>query len=445
MTEHHAPADRYGAALKWLLGFADWERGVGWNPAAAPDEQWKLGRTRALLDLAGAPDRALRIVLIAGTKGKGSTGAFLESIARAAGWRTGLYAQPHLHTYRERVKLDGRLVSREHFADLVDRLRGLVEALRDRHPDAGEPTTFELTTVLAILAFADHRADLAILEVGLGGRLDATNATDPVVSVITTIGYDHTAILGRTLGQIAAEKAGIVRPRGRVVSARQRPAAARAIRRRCAELGATLMVAPSLGPADPAELGLRGDHQRQNAAVALEVAQQLVAHGLPLTEAATRAGMASAWLPGRIERIEGDAHGPTVVLDAAHNRESALALAATLRDGGIARPLWFVIGILRDKDARAIVRPLAGLLGPGGGMVVSAPPSPRALPTADLLAACRAAGVRAVEVADTVAAALAGARQRAGSRGTVVVTGSFGNVAAARLALGLVRDDERDT
>ncbi|MDP8923482.1 MAG: Mur ligase family protein, partial [Chloroflexota bacterium] len=240
MTGNEARGDRYAEALRWLLGFADWERGVGWNPAASPDEQWKLGRTRALLDLAGAPDRALRIVLVAGTKGKGSTAAMIEAIVRAAGWRTGLYAQPHLHTYRERVKLDGCPISADHFADLVDRLRRLADELRARHPKAGEPTTFELTTVLAILAFADHAADLAILEVGLGGRLDATNATDPLVAVITTIGHDHTRILGRTLAQIAGEKAGIIKQGATVVTAEPTPLILELIGDRARELNASV-------------------------------------------------------------------------------------------------------------------------------------------------------------------------------------------------------------
>src|SRR3954447_5303314 len=182
-----AVAGRERAALAWLHGFSDWERGVGWNRDAAPEEVWKLGRTRALLDLAGSPDQKLPIVHVAGTKGKGSTVTYLEAIVRAAGWRTVAYTQPHLHTFRERIRVDGQPIEPARLADGVDRLRGLVEQLAERHPDAGAPTTFELTTALAVLAAAEARVDLLIAEVGLGGRLDATNALDTDLAIITLI------------------------------------------------------------------------------------------------------------------------------------------------------------------------------------------------------------------------------------------------------------------
>jgi len=306
------------------------------------------------------------------------------------------------------------------------------------------------------LAAADHQADLAILEVGLGGRLDATNATDPLVSVITTIGHDHTRILGRTLREIAGEKAGIIRPGGVVVSAKQRPPARDVIAARGAALGATVSVAAPLkssrgageagtltvrldgGWPFDAQLGLVGAHQHQNAAVSVRVAEALVSHGLPLSADAVQAGLSSAWLPGRFERLDGR---PLVVLDAAHNRDSAAALARTLRTGAVRRPIWLVLGILRDKDARRVVGPLAAL---ADGAVVVTPPSPRALPAADLAAACRDAGIATVLVADDTASALEVARGRATDSGTVVVTGSFSTVAAARIALKLVPPDELD-
>ena len=223
------------AALAWLLSLADQERGVGWNPRASPDSQWKLGRTRALLDLAGAPDRRLRIALVAGTKGKGSTCAMLASIS-AAGVRCGLYTKPHLQRYRERIRVDGRPSRRG-----VRRRRGADAAAGARlPPEAGEPTTFEVTTALALDEFARAGCEMAVVEVGLGGRLDATNATDPCVSVITSISYDHTAILGRTLGAIAGEKAGILRPVGGALAAAPaacgRAACALEVRRSCAEV-----------------------------------------------------------------------------------------------------------------------------------------------------------------------------------------------------------------
>src|SRR5438477_12654345 len=163
------------AALAWLYSLADQERGVGWNPRASPESQWKLGRTRALLDLAGAPDRRLRIALVAGTKGKGSTCAMLASILGAAGVRCGLYTKPHLQTYRERVRIDGRAISEAAFEAAIARTRKLIGELPKA---AGEPTTFEVTTALALDEFARDNCPMAVVEVGLGGRLDATNATD---------------------------------------------------------------------------------------------------------------------------------------------------------------------------------------------------------------------------------------------------------------------------
>jgi len=450
-----APApgtEREQAALAWLFGFVDWERGIGWNQNAAPDETWKLGRTRALLDLAGAPDRDLLIVHIAGTKGKGSTAAYLESIARAAGWTTGLYTQPHLHNFRERIRLDGRLIDGETFVCLVDRLRGLVDRLGEQHPEAGAPTTFELTTVLAILAFADAQVDLAIVEVGLGGRLDATNALSTDLSVITTIGLDHQQILGRTLAEIASEKAGIARTGQLVVSAVQRPPARKAIEEHCREVGAPLRIVPALrrgtsgevlvslgqGPSVGCRLGLApggvptARSQRQNAAVAVQVARELTSRGLPLSSETVCVGLERAWLPTRLEVVS---QRPLLVVDAAHNVDSARVLAEALkRWASVGHTFQLVIGMLRDKSARAVLRILLPWV---RGVFVAVPNSPRAMPAADLAAACRAVSDVPVEVHESVAEALRHARQAAEGRDGLVATGSFVTAAEARAALGL--------
>lgn len=441
MSDH-----RYRRALDWLFEFADPERGVGWNPRAAPDEAWKLGRTRALLDLAGGPDRGLRCVLVAGTKGKGSTAAMLEAIARAAGQRTGLYTQPHLDSYRERVQLDGRPIDAESFSSIVERLRPLVDELAARHPTAGLPTTFELTTVLALLCFARSDVELAILEVGLGGRLDATNAVEPALAVITTIGLDHTQILGASIEEIAREKAGIIRPGGSVIAARQRPAARRAIVERSRELRARCRFVGPLAPAPATgtlwarlgrsgrfqvRLAMLGAHQRLNAAVALAAAVELAAGGPTLTPGAVRTGLAAARLPGRVDVVSGH---PTWVLDAAHNADSAVALARALAELRLGRPRRLVLGILRDKDAQAVVRPLLSLF---DGVIACAPAHPRALAADALADVCRRAGATVVATAPDVATALERARLSAGSDGTVVATGSFAVVAEARQALGL--------
>jgi dihydrofolate synthase/folylpolyglutamate synthase len=461
-----SPDDRERAALAWLYSFSDWERGVGWNRDAAPDEVWKLGRTRALLDLADAPDAQIPIVHVAGTKGKGSTVAYLESIVRAAGWRTVAYTQPHLHTFRERIRVDGRPIEPEAFADGVDRLRGLIDRLAEQHPDAGAPTTFELTTALAVLAAQAAGADLLIAEVGLGGRLDATNALATDLAIITRIGLDHRQILGNTLAEIAAEKVAIARPGQTVLSAVQSPPARDVIARHCQEVDAPLVVVPPLRPArtdhssgtdrrlGPTSL-LNGAfrHQRQNAALAVAAAQVLavgdrvvLARGdgnrrpasritLPLPAHAIDVGLHDAWLPARLEVV--GLH-PRLLIDAAHNADSARALADELR-AWQDRPLWLVLGILRDKDARAILRLLLPL---ADGVVVVTPTSPRALPADALAAACRSiAASRAqsveVEQASSVAAALDLARARAGRAGGVAVAGSFATASEARAVLGL--------
>ena len=441
-------------ALAWLFRFSDWERGVGWSRDAAPEEVWKLGRTRALLDLAGSPDRELRIVHVAGTKGKGSTVAYLEAIVRAAGWRTGAYTQPHLHEYRERIRVDGEPVEPERFAAGVDQLRVLVDHLAELHPEAGAPTTFELTTVLAVLLCAQADVDVMIAEVGLGGRLDATNALDTDLAVLARIGLDHRQILGRTLAEIAAEKVAIVRPGQSVVSARQRHAAQAVVEAHSAQLGPTpRVVAPQRvrpGAGDSAEvtgrlttgerfrarLGLAqllegvGEHQRQNAALAVAAAESLARCGLPLTAEAVASGLADAWLPARLElaRLR-----PRVLIDAAHNADSARALADELRRWR-KRPLWLVLGILRDKDATAILRELLPL---ADGVVVVTPTSPRALTAEHLAAACaRISGIE-IERASSVGAGIELAQEQAGRYGAIAVAGSFATATEARVALGL--------
>ena len=415
------------AALAWLYSLADQERGVGWNPRASPDSQWKLGRTRALLDLAGAPDRRLRIALVAGTKGKGSTCAMLASILGAAGARCGLYTKPHLQSYRERVRVDGTAIGPREFSAAVDRMRDLVRHLP---ADAGEPTTFEVTTAMAFDVFAREGCELAVVEVGLGGRLDATNATDPLVSVITPISYDHTAILGRTLGAIAGEKAGILRRGRRAFLAEQRPAARRALERACREVGAVCEVVP------PTEvrLPLAGVHQHQNAALAIAAARALVR----VDDGAIGRGLARLRWPGRFEVVGAR---PPVVLDGAHNGASAAALARTLGGYAAGRRIELVVGINRDKDARAVLRPLLEMA--DQVWATQAAGNPRALDAAELARLCRRLGVQAQPAPDLAVALQAasecalGPGEGGSGQGIVCVTGSLLLVGQARSALGV--------
>lgn len=416
-----ASVAREREAFKWLFSFADMERGAGWDPADSPAEQWKVGRTRALLDQAGAPDRRMRCVLVAGTKGKGSTAALLAALLHATGIRAGLYTQPHLQSYRERIRVDGEMVSPGAFADAVDGSRALVAAFRDRHPDAGEPTTFEITTALAIRHFAGEGCSVAVLEVGLGGRLDATNAVDPEVSIIATIGRGHTDVLGTRLDAIAREKAGIVRPGRPALLARQRPSAARALAAACREVGARCRWVDPL-PAGVA-LPLAGTHQRQNSALALAAAEALGV-GRPVDLLPHLAGL--RW-PGRFEVID---TAPRVVLDGAHDEPSAYALADTLRTRGV-RDVELVIGMYRDKEASRILRPLLPL---AARVHASQPGSPRALPAADLARICRRLTRVPIQTHPDVRTALDAAR--AGDR-TVLVTGSLALVGEARDHLGL--------
>jgi len=429
-------------ALAWLLGFADMERGVGWNPRASPDEQWKLGRTRALLDLAGAPDRSLACILIAGTKGKGSTAAMLASILSAASIPVGLYSKPHLQTYYERIRVDGQAIDPETFAGAVARLRRVVDTLRRSHPEAGEPTTFELTTTLALDHFARTGCRVAVVEVGLGGRLDATNAVEPVASVIAPISRDHTAILGNTLAAIAREKAGILRRDRPALLARQRPAAAAALARACRATGARCRVVPPLVAAGggralvPASSGgdspvsvrlsLVGDHQRQNAALAVAAARAC----RPVPDGAVRRGLEQLRWPGRFEVVSGT---PPVVLDGAHNDASAAALAATLRDYAGDRPVHLVVGINRDKEVAAFLRPLLRLA--ATVRATRAVGLARGYAPDELARLCRRLAPVPVEAIPDVAGALGAAR--ADAQGVVCVTGSLALVGQARDALGI--------
>ncbi len=409
--------------LDWLLGFSDPLRGVGWNPRASRSARWRLGRVRRLLGLLGDPDHQLDCVLIAGTKGKGSTAACLASILHAAGIRTGLFTSPHLQEVRERVRIDGALLDQAAFEARIRALRSSVAALRRQAPTAGEPTTFELVLALALRAFADAGCRVAILEVGLGGARDATNAVTPALSIITSIGYDHTAILGRTLGAIATEKAGILRRDRPALIGEQRPAAALALRRACVKGGAACRV---VGPRTLALPRLHGAHQRQNASLAAAAAQTL-----GVTPGAIARGLDAAWWPGRFEIV---AAAPAVVLDGAHNGSSAEALVAALRERFGRRPIHFIIGLNADKDARATLRPL---LTAAHRVTATASSAPRARAADDLVRACRSLGAVPVDSAADVTLALAAATASARADEVVCVTGSLALVGAARDALGL--------
>lgn len=412
-------------ALERLLHYGDPLRGPGWNPRSPSDPRLGVQRVRILLDAAASPDLALTCVLVAGTKGKGSTAAFLASILGAAGIRAGLFTSPHLQSWRERIRIDGVAVAPTAFAASVETAIGYVPALLRTGPRLGEPSAFELLAIAALTHFARERCTVAVLEVGLGGRYDATNAVDPAVSVVTSIGLDHVAILGGTLERIALEKAGIMRTGRPALLAPQAPQAARALARACREVGAACRTVRPLGPA--AKLGISGSHQRRNAALARAAALELRDHGYAIDDRAIALGLRRVSWPARFEVIRGR---PTIVLDGAHTKESTAALAATLRRTFPGRRIQLVFGCTSDRDSAAIADPLLPL---ASAVHATAASGPRSLPPAAVAAAL--GGRPYARLSQALAAARAG-------RDLVCVTGSMALAGEARAALGLEVSEE---
>ncbi len=307
----------------------------------------KLGleNTERLLAAVGNPHDGLKFIHVAGTNGKGSVSAMLDSVLRAGGQRVGLYTSPHLVNFRERIRVDGEWIGEADVAAGLTRLRDAVDGW------SHAPTFFELATVLAIMRFAEVGVDVVALETGMGGRLDATNIVKPVVSVITPVAMDHARWLGGTLVEIAGEKAGIIKPGVPVVSAGQEPEVERVIRERAARVGAEVDFVDGEVAGDWS-VGLVGGHQRRNAALALAA---LRAAGWAGDEVAARRGISDVRWPGRFQRV-GD-----VVLDGAHNVQGARQLVATWRAEYGAARVPVIFGALGDKDCAAMLGELAGI------------------------------------------------------------------------------------
>jgi dihydrofolate synthase/folylpolyglutamate synthase len=413
----------YAEAVARILALRGGER-AGMRPG--------LERIEAMLDAIGRPEQAFTIVQVGGTNGKGSISAMLAAILQAAGRRVGLYTSPHLAHYRERIRVDGRPISESDFVDGVDALGTLITRL--------DLTVFEAGTALALDHFCRERVDVAVLEVGLGGRLDATTVGKPRVVVLGPIDYDHQHELGDTLTLIATEKAAIIRS-GVAFSARQHPEAEAVITRRAAEAGVPLSLEGRDLRVTPLDFtleaqrlhlegpdwripdvacGLLGVYQPGNALLAAAAARELGAD-----EGAIRAGLRGARWPGRFQIFRRD---PLVILDGAHNPAGARALAASLRAYFPGRPVTFVIGVLADKDAGGILaalRPLAARV------ILTASANPRAAPP-DALRALLPAGAR-VDTARSPQDALTRAIAE-DPRGIVCVAGSLsliGDVLAA--------------
>ncbi len=341
-------------------------RGLAWLEALGPQRMRPgLARTRALLDALGSPDGSFRPVLIGGTNGKGSTAAGLAAILHAAGVRTGLFTSPHLVRVTERV----RLLEEDVPAPLLDDALALVAAVSG--PGEQGPTYFEALTVAAFELFRRARVEIAVVEVGIGGRLDATNVLEPVLSLVTNVGSDHLDVLGPTLADVAREKAGIFRRGAPALAGTEgSPAEARAVlRAEAARVGAELLEVSPSGRWDGV-FPLEGRHQRANAALAAAAATRLE----PLDDAAVAAGLPRTRWPGRLQRLPRPGRRD-LILDGAHNPDGARALAAWLDSEGLAGRVDLLFGVMADKDVEGIFGPLAAR---ARRVVFAAPPSPRA-------------------------------------------------------------------
>ena len=331
-----------------------------------------LGRIRALTELLGDPQDAYPVIHLTGTNGKGSTAAMIESLLRADGLRTGRFTSPHVTSVTERITIDGAPISEERFDATWREIEPYVALVDDRLIDGVELTFFEIITAMAFAAFADAPIDVAVVEVGLGGTWDATNVADAGVAVVTPIDLDHTHLLGRTVTEIAREKAGIIKPGAHAILAGQPLEAAQVLLERCAEMGAlpqregidfgvidrqlavggqVIRVNGAEGPVGDIFLPLHGAHQAANAAQALAAVEAFL--GLKAVNPdVVREGFAAVQFPGRMEVVR---RSPTVVLDAAHNPHGARAAAAAVTEAFGFTPLVGVVAVMADKDARGLL------------------------------------------------------------------------------------------
>lgn len=445
---------RYQQALDYLYSYVDFslQRNFHLSP-----ELFDLGRMRELMTRLGEPQDAYPTLHIAGTKGKGSVSALCASALKAAGYKTGLYTSPHLQEYTERIQINGQEISKAELVDLVDLIQPHVDAIPHL-------TTFEITTALAFWHFARQGVQAAVIEVGLGGRLDSTNIILPKACVITSLSYDHAEILGSTLAEIAGEKAGIIKPGVPAVLSPQTDEARLVVERIAAERGASLvqvgrdwLYAPvehsldgqtfavwhrteqeaasryiesgGLEEWEPNRLSipLLGSHQVENAAAAYAALIELGKAGIPITDAHIRQGFATVQWPGRFEILS---RSPLLVVDSAHNRYSALKLRLALDEYFPGLPFVLVFGASGDKDIQGM---FAELMPRVDQVIVTRSIHPRA---ADLQQLVKLAGDfgKSAQAYDTVEAALDEALRLAGSRAAVLVTGSIFVAAGARLA-----------
>ena len=432
----------YHDALRYLYSLVDYEKR---RVAHYTPREFKLERVDEFLAKLGNPHHSYPTLHIAGTKGKGSVSAMLAATARAGGLRTALFISPHLHTYRERIQIDGESISREALAALIAEVRPVVESIEGL-------TLFEVTTGLAFLYFARQHVDIGVIEVGLGGRLDATNVISPQISVITSLSLDHMRLLGNTVADIAREKGGIIKPGVPVVSAPQKPEAMAVLETIAAERDAPLTVAGqdwtwkalqhsleqqtiTVNQAQAPSafdgvytLSLLGDFQQENATVVIATAAVLYADGHAwASPASVRAGLAQTKWPGRMEILQ---HEPPVVLDCAHNPYSAKTLAHSLKTWFPDTRWLLIFGASNDKDVPHVLEALLPLC---ERVLVTRSYHPRSTVPEALADQCAALG-KTADVFTEPAHALAAAREQLEPGLGIITTGSVFLVADVRVA-----------
>jgi len=438
---------------------------LGHELASTPSHKFDLAYVRELLTAMGNPERRFPSVLIAGTNGKGSTAATLASILHAAGYKTGLYSSPHLVSINERIRVNGEAIADVEFSEIHARVEQVAQDLLRRQKLPWHPSFFEMLTAMAFEYFASIAVDIAVLEVGMGGRLDATNVVDPLISVIADVALDHQKYLGNTISEIAREKAGIIRAHGVVVTLPQHPEAndviGNAILEKNARGVSAVKYVPPVSPGAPGFLAeqvtpvrgrnrypltvmgeeiivdspLPGRHQFRNIALAITAAEELASFGFAVKPKQVEQGIRETHWPGRFQVIA-PSHATgnhDLVLDVAHNPAGAWALRAALSENFPDRPLTFVFGAMRDKaiqEMAEIVFPIAEKI------VLTQVNNPRAATIVELVDAASRIGSD-LHADRSAAAALATAREVTPANGVIVVTGSIFLVGEAMEILGL--------
>jgi dihydrofolate synthase/folylpolyglutamate synthase len=443
---------QYQEALDFLYSFIDYSLKRNFRNAA---EKFDLDRMREFMHHLGDPQKDYKIIHVAGTKGKGSVASYCASVLSAGGYKTGLYTSPHMVEFTERIRIDGQDISK---ADLVT----LVEIIKPITTKVPEITTFELTTALAFLYFSHQQADVAVFEVGLGGRLDATNIVDPVVSVITSISYDHVQILGNTLSEIAGEKGGIIKPNTPVVIAPQKEEARLKLEKIAEQRNAPLIQVGKdyLFAAESHNLDgqtflvwtpdeqsmvdqyiesggrdlwspirlripLLGFHQVENAATAYAALKTAEKYGLVIEQKAYKLGFSSVNWPGRLEILQKD---PPIVIDSAHNRYSSLRLRQALDDYFPGLPVVMVFGASEDKDIEGMYQELMPRV---RRVITTQSVHPRAIEAEELYTLAHRFGCSA-EAVTPIEDALIKALEEVGEEAVLLITGSVFVAAAAR-------------